>query len=221
MKDLIFIIPVRLGSSRIYQKPLLKFGKETLLSHKIKQLLEVTNKENIVVSTNSQQLISIANKFKVNIHNRAEWLCQNHISTVSDQVVNVIKEINLDFNHFSWTLITSPLMKVESYLKCIEFYKKYVIDENKNDSLMTVNLIKEFLWDDNGPINYKCGKKHSYTQDLPNIYRVTNSINMISKKLALKNKYYLGKNPYKYILSKVEGIDIDNYCDYEIAKKLM
>lgn len=217
MKNLAIIIPVRLSSSRIIEKPLLKFGNDTLLSWKIKQLLKVVDKKQIIVTTNSEKLKSIANKFDVTIHNREDWLCEGHKSTVSQQVENVIKDIT-NYEHIAWTLITSPLMRSETYKACFDTYFKVI--KNGYDSLMTVNLMKDFLWNDNGPLNYKSGIKHVYTQDLPNIYRVTNATNIISRQLALKYKYYLGKNPYKYIVSKIEGIDIDNYEDYIIAKKL-
>ena len=62
---------------------------------------------------------------------------------------------------------------------------------------MSVNLFKEYLWDDHGPINYQANKQHTISQDLPNLYRVTNGIYMAPKKEILSKQYLLGKNPYK------------------------
>jgi len=44
---------------------------------------------------------------------------------------------------------------------------------------------------------------------------------MRDKEKILKEKYFLGKNPYKFCVSKISGIDIDDYEDYEIAKALL
>lgn len=56
------VIPIRMGSSRIKNKALLKFDNTNLLEWKIKQLLEVMPSENIFVSTENDILKEIAQK---------------------------------------------------------------------------------------------------------------------------------------------------------------
>jgi len=49
------------------------------------------------------------------------------------------------------------------------------------------------------------------------MYRVTNGLYMAEKNTMHTNGYFLGKNPYKEIVSKISGIDIDEYEDYEMT----
>ena len=80
--------------------------------------------------------------------------------------------------------------------------------------------LKYFLWDDNGPINYEFGLKHTISQNLSNIYHPTNGIFIAPRLKMIQWKYFHGPNPYKFILDKISSIDIDDKYDYEIAKCL-
>ena len=49
---------------------------------------------------------------------------------------------------------------------------------------------------------------------------------MLSRKIYLtgiliNKNYFLGDNPYKYIVSKFEAVDIDDREDFEVARALL
>ena len=92
------------------------------------------------------------------------------------------------------------------------------LKEKTNDALFSVNLLKEYFWNNERPINYQADKNHTISHELPNIYRVTNGLYMIDKKSILEEKYFLAQNPYKFVVSKIARIDIDEMEDYRIAK---
>ena len=108
-------------------------------------------------------------------------------------------------------------MSPSEYKNAFDMYIDKVDKLKKYDSLVSVNLLKEYLWDENGPLNYKANKNHTISQKLPNIYRINNGLYMRDKKSILKDKYFLGQNPAMFEVSKIAGIDIDTYEDYEIA----
>ena len=219
--DLGVVIPVRLGSSRVAQKALLPVGPEniTLLAWKIRQLKKVISPENIYISTEADELKAIATEEGVQIHNRDHYLADGHKASFSEVIVGVVKDIPHD--HIAWVTCVVPLMSPQEYLQGFREYKEHVLPDNSEyDSLVSVNLLKEYFWDDKGPLNYKATKEHTISQELPNIYRVTNGLYMASKKDMLKHEYILGENPYKSCVSKIAGIDIDEYEDYEIARDL-
>ena len=83
----------------------------------------------------------------------------------------------------------------------------------------TINFVKEHLWLNNKPMNYN-PKKSPNTQDLPNIMKLTYGINIISRKDMIKNKNVLGRKPFFYNISEVEGIDVDNPLDFDVAEYL-
>ena len=219
INDIGIVIPVRLGSSRIKEKALLPFDDVTLLEWKIKQLQEVFSKKNIYVSTESEKLKDIAMKFGVQIHNRDYFLADGHKATFSEVITGIVKDI--PFEHIAWVTSVVPLMSPVEYKKAFEIYIEKVIKNKENDSLFSANLLKEYFWNDTNPINYQANKNHTISQELPNIYRVTNGLYMRDKKSILEEGYFLGKNPYKFNVAKISGIDIDEYEDYEISKALL
>jgi N-acylneuraminate cytidylyltransferase len=50
---------------------------------------------------------------------------------------------------------------------------------------------------------------------------VTNGLYMCNKEYTLEKGYFLGKKPYKHIVSKISGIDIDEFEDYEMSRALI
>lgn len=219
-KDLGIVIPVREGSTRIKDKVVLPFTKGlNLLEWKIEQLKKVVPPENIYVSTDSVKLKKIATERGVSIHHRDPYLSKGHIAPFYQIITGIVKDIPLP--HIAWVTVVVPLMKPEEYRDGFNKYFEKVVEEKTHDSLVSVNLLKEYFWDEEKPINYKADKNHTVSQDLPNIYRVTNGLYMMPKKKMLEREYFLGKHPYKHIVNKMAGIDIDEWEDYEFSLAML
>lgn len=219
-KDLTVIIPVRLGSSRIKEKILLPFYKElNLLEWKINQIKSISESIKILVSSNSELVKNIAEKNNVSYHDRSDYLSVGHQASFSEVITGIVKDI--ETNHFAWVTVVVPLMQPKEYLEAFKLYYDEVVINKINDSLVSVNLLKEYLWDDQKPINYRADKFHTISQDLANIYRVTNGLYMCNKEFTLEKGYFLGMNPYKHLVSKISGIDIDEFEDYEMSRALI
>lgn len=216
--DITFIIPVREGSSRVQEKIYLPFGGKTLLEWKISQLKLINPNIKILVSSNSERVKKIAKEFDVDYHDRSDYLSIGHQASFSEVITGIVKDINT--KHFAWVTVVVPLMSPKEYLEGVMLYDKKVIKEKTNDSLVSVNLLKEYFWDDDKPINYRADKNHTISQELPNIFRVTNGLYMSSKEETMKRGYFLGQNPVKHIVSKISGIDIDEQEDYMISNHL-
>ncbi|RXP52917.1 acylneuraminate cytidylyltransferase [Lutibacter sp. HS1-25] len=221
LADIGVVIPVREGSSRIKNKVMLPFGTdESLLEWKIKQMKEIVNNEQIIISTDSPKLIDIAIKNDVQFKVRDKYLCEGHVASFNEVIKGVVKAI--DFKHIAWVTVVVPLMKPIDYLKAFTKYIKIINEKNKDfDSLLTVNLLKEYFWDDNGPLNYCADKNHTVSQDLPNFYRVTNALYMYNRESILNKEYFIGSKPYKFEVDKLAGIDIDEIEDYNMALNLL
>jgi N-acylneuraminate cytidylyltransferase len=76
------------------------------------------------------------------------------------------------------------------------------------------------LFDENKPINYN-PKKHVPSQNLPEWKVIVNGFYIAKRSDMVNWKYFYGKNPYLYILSKKEAVDIDDKEDFEVAKALL
>ncbi|HEB9335797.1 TPA: hypothetical protein RZK36_000502 [Campylobacter coli] len=217
--DLAVVIPVRMGSSRIKNKMLLELDGISLLEWKIRQIQIILPNNQIFVSTESEVLKSIAKKCGVMIHHREFFLADQHRATFSEVITGIVKDI--PYKHIAWVTAVVPLMKPAEYKNAFDIYYDECIYSSKHDSLFSANLLKEYLWNSHVAINYSADKNHTISQELPNIYKVTNGLYMRDKEAILREGYFIGQNPYKYCVSKISGIDIDEYIDYEIAKNLL
>jgi N-acylneuraminate cytidylyltransferase len=217
--DLGVVIPVREGSSRIKDKVLLPFGDHlTLLEWKLEQLCQVLPAERIYVSTDSENLKRLAAPYGVRLHDREPRLCCGHEATFSEVITGIVKDI--PHAHIAWATVVVPLMSPAEYRGGFQKYHEQVVQRGGNDSLFAANLVKEYLWWPDRPLNYQADRNHTISQQLPDIYRVTNGLYMRDKASILRDGYFLGQNPFKFLVSKVAGVDIDVLEDFQIARSL-
>lgn len=214
--DISVVIPVREGSSRVREKIFLPFGDNTtLLDWKISQLKKVQRADRIFLSSNSERVKEAARAHGVEFLPRNDYLSVGHQASFSEVITGVVQDIPTE--HFAWVTVVVPLMSPAEYRSGFELYLEHVVEKQSHDSLVSVNLLKEYFWDKNGPLNYQADKNHTISQELPDIYRVTNGLYMRSREQTLAEGYFLGPNPYMHQVGKMAGVDIDEFEDYEIA----
>jgi len=218
--ELTIIIPVREGSTRVKNKIYLEIENGvSLLEWKINELLNFRKDLNILISSNSENVKSVAKNLGVGFHQRENYLCKGHIASFSEVITGIVKDIQT--KHFAWCTVVVPFMSKGMFQQCFKDYFNHVIKENTYDSLVSVNLLKEYLWLEDRPLNYQADSNHTISQELPNLYKVTNGLYMRDKTATLDQGYFLGPNPFKTVLPKIAGIDIDEYEDFEFAKALL
>jgi N-acylneuraminate cytidylyltransferase len=210
------VIPVRAGSRRLKNKNISSFNGSNLLVNKINQLKKVESISNIVVSSDSYEMLEMAKKENVLTHKRSWEYCDEKTKSFGEVVAHIASSVIGE--NIVWATCTSPLVLPSSYDLAISLFNKYVIDLKKNDSLITVEPFQRYMWNKDGPINYKLGIEHVPSQNLPLYYFVTDGI-LISKRLnMIKWQYFHGTNPYKMELEKRQCIDIDDVLDLKVAK---
>ena len=208
------VVPVRKGSRRLKNKNLSPFAGTTLLEYKINQLKKVPNLTNIVVSSDCDDMLSIAIENNVTPHKRADEYC-DEVSKPFGSVVAHICE-NIEGEHVLWATCTSPLVEERDYSHAIAIYLDQI--QGDYDSLMSVEPFKRYIWNEDGPLNYELGIKHVPSQELPILYRVTDGILIAPRLKMIEWKYFHGPNPYKLSMSKKSSVDIDDILDLECAK---
>src|SRR5690606_16707270 len=110
---------------------------------------------------------------KIIIDIRPEHLATSQTST--DELIKYVPTI-IKEGHVLWTHVTSPFLSSNTYQTAIEKYFK-VLNAGTYDSLMTVNKIQTFLWNQQGSINYNREiEKWPRTQTLPKIYEINSGI---------------------------------------------
>lgn len=212
--DITAIIPVRAGSRRLKNKNVASFAGTNLLLNKIEQLKKVPEIARIVVSSDSDMMLSMAVRAGVSIHKRAPEFC-DEVTKSFGEVVRHIAE-NVEGEHILWATCTSPLVFPDVYSKAISEYPSAL--QAGYDSLVAFEKIKRYLWDENGPINYKLGLEHVPSQQLPDLYFVTDGILLASRMKMIEWSYFHGPHPYKFIVDKRTAVDIDDALDLAAAR---
>jgi len=221
----IFFLPTRKGSERVLDKNTREFAGQVggLLTIKIKQLLEVDRIKKIIISTNDESTIKIANSFrnaKIKIVERPEELCLS--STSIEDFINYIPTIT-NAEHIFWVHTTSPFVDANNYNDALDTYIKVVIENNEFDSLLSVTKIQQFLWDatENKCINHDRSKiKWPRTQDLKPIYEINHAFYINSRFNYVKNRDRIGQKPFLFEMAKIKSFDIDWEDDFELAEKI-
>lgn len=213
-------LPCRAGSERIPYKNTKEFAGVVggLLEVKLNSLIKATLVDKIVVSTNDQKVIDIAeamNHKKIVIDVRPEHLAQS--STSTDDVVDYVPTI-IEDEHILWTHVTSPFITSDSINRGIKKYYEGL--DNGFDSLMTVNKIQTFLWGEDGkPHNYdRAVEKWPRTQTLAPLYELNSGFFINSRENYLKLKDRIGLKPYLLQSEGYEKIDVDWPDDFLLAE---
>ena len=207
------LIAVRSGSVRVKNKNIRTFNESTLLELKIKQLQSVKEINDVVVNSNSDEMLSIAKNLGAKTVKRDDYYASNTIS-MSSVFEDMAK--NMDCENILYANCTNPLVSTNSYSDAIRIFLN---NASAYDSLVSCHDIKEFLYLDGKALNYD-PMNQPRSQDLPNVVALNFAISIISKSDMIKNRNIIGMNPYFYKLNEVESLDIDTPLDFFIAEKL-
>lgn len=207
------MVAVRSGSVRVQNKNIKPFAGSTLLDLKLQQLKRIPNLDGVVVNSNSDEMLAIAEEYGCEPVKRDEYYASNSVS-MSDVYKNMAENFSGDI--VAYINVTNPLLKDDTIVKAIETYKSFV-ESGEFDSLNSAHLIKEFMFKDNLPINYDL-RHQPRSQDLPDIAALNFAISIISKEKMIECKNVVGYKPNIYVIDEVEATDIDNPIDFEFAE---
>lgn len=207
------LVAVRSGSERVLNKNLRPFAGSNLLEFKLKQLKTIKELDGIVVNSNDDRMLEIADKLGVETVKRDPLYATSSVS-MSDVYKNMAENFNGDI--VMYANVTNPLVNTESYINGIKTFKEI---RDRFDSLNSAHLIKEFMFLDNKPINYDL-EHQPRSQDLPNIYALNFAFSILTKEDMIRYTNVIGRAPYMYELTESESVDIDTEFDFEIAEFL-
>ena len=214
MRKITAIIPVRAGSTRLKNKNISPFAGTNLLVNKIQQLKQVEEITRIVVSSDSDLMLEMAKAAGADTHKRSLEYCDEKTKTFGEVVRHIAESV--DGDDILWATCTSPLVFPKDYRAAIKAY--YPALEEGYDSLMSVESFKRYIWTEEGPMNYELGLKHVPSQQLPTLYFVTDGILMAPRKKMIEWSYFHGRHPFKFVVNKRTGCDIDDGLDLACAR---
>lgn len=215
-------LPCRKGSQRVPKKNIKPFMHYDfgLVQIKLQQLIDTPEIDEVILSTNDMDVLNYAqtlNNPKILCHHRADHLATSETSTddLVGHALSLIPE-----GHILWTHVTSPFVDAEEYSNVIQKYHKALLDDY--DSLMTVNLVHGFIWNDDEPINYDRAKeKWPRTQTLKPLHEINSAVFLSSSENYRVLNDRIGNKPFLYALDKIQGFDIDWEDDFEVAQAIV
>lgn len=216
------IIPARGGSKRLKNKNILPLKNKPLIVHTIEAGLNSKYINNVIVSSNSDEILDISKQSGATIIKRPDYLCEDS-STTFDAIKHTI-ENNQGYEYVVLLQPTSPLRTSKHIDEAIELL------ENKNaDAIISVCEMEHSpLWcntlDETNHMNNFLNKNilNKRSQDLEKYYRVNGAIYICKiSKLLEEKTFFLENNIFAYKMEQIDSIDIDTKLDFLIAETIL
>ena len=212
MRKITAVIPIRKGSQRVVDKNLRPFADSCLLAIKIDKLKKVKGIDEIIVNTDSEQAIEIAQEMGVSFHRREDYYASSKC-TGSDFFEHLGKVTDTEV--FAYCPVTSPFIKIETMEAAINLFH----EEDEFDCISTVSVIKEFMWLDGKALNYNPLNAPN-SQNLPDIEALNFGFTLIDRNDLIRYRNIIGKTPKFIRTTDIEAIDIDTPLDFFIAEQI-
>lgn len=215
-------LPCRKGSERVPRKNIKKFAgfEFGLIEIKLNQLDQCEQIDEVVLSTNDEEILDFAKAFKskkLHIHVREDALASSATST--DQLIALAEQITNE-EHIIWTHVTSPFYSSRSYAEAIDAY--FSARESGYDSLMSVKAVHGFLWKGQQPLNYDRNvEKWPRTQTLAPIYEIDSAIFILDRAGYRTHQDRIGAKPFLHVSNRLQGFDIDWPDDFTLAEAMI
>ena len=225
-QNIICVIPARSGSERIKNKNLIRINNITLIEYTILHALKSKLIDrNIYVSSDSKEILDIANKYNVKGILRPKNISNNKASSESALIhaLDHYKKVNktqLEPEILVFLQCTSPFREDEDIDNAIKIFK----DKNF-DSLLSVTNSKKFLWRGNNnnkflAINYDI-EHRSREQDIKNQFEENGSIYICKTKNLRYFKNRLSGKVGFYKMHPYSNIQIDEETDLILASAVL
>jgi CMP-N,N'-diacetyllegionaminic acid synthase len=219
--DFVFIIPARKGSKGIKDKNIIKIKNKRLVEYTFKILKKIPSNRKYVLS-DSKLVKDIACKYKVNTNYKRVAKLSKDNTTLVENLLHFDKFIDnkIKFNHYIILQPTSPLRRYNDLVNSILKYLK-----NKSESLYTIS---QSLEHPNENIFFKKKKifyfnkiKVAQRQNYQKSYFINGAVYIFNRKLLKQKKIISNKKHSTFEMPKKYSIDLDDYEDLEIIKKLI
>lgn len=228
MSNVLCTICVRGGSKGVKNKNIKGLNGKPLIAYTIEQAKASGLFEHIVISTDSDNIASIAKQYGAEVFfKRSEEMASDtagKLDVIKDAFKRSEEYYNKTFDYLIDLDATAPLRNVEDIINSFNQFK-----ENNNDNLITAmpsrrspyfNLVEQ---DKDGKV-YLSKKLDSAVlrrQDAPKSYDMNASIYIWKRDVILnKNSLFLEKTGL-YVMPEERSIDIDNELDFEFVEFLI
>lgn len=218
----ICIIPARGGSKRVPKKNIINFHGKPLIAYTIEAAIRSKLfGEHIYVSSDSDEILKIAKRFGAKPVKRPDNISGDQ-ATLEAAAIHLITTTGITFTNLCLLMPNFPLRNA---LDVKESYKTFLA--TKAPTLMTVT---DYQWltpfwamqERQGVLHWFFGRKYLIDSKLlpKNVYALADAVRWVKVAHFLKEKNFHGKKVAKHEIPFERSIEIDDYKNLELAKKL-
>ena len=219
--DRIALIPARGGSKGIVRKNIKLFNSKPLIYWSILTASRSNNVDRIIVSTDDEEIASIAESFSAEVPFLRPKEFAKDDSPGIDPVLHALENIS-NVQDLILLQPTSPLRKEFHIDDIFKLRKKCNVESAVSISLSRKHIDLFFRVNSKLQIQpFSNNFKELPRQKYEDLYTLNGSIYLSSKESILKNQSLFSPRTVGYIMSEEYSIDIDNNFDWEIAEFLM
>ena len=217
---IVAIIPARGGSKGIPNKNVKNFYGKPLMTWTIEQALNSKLIQETYITSDSHQILSIADDIGVQTILRPKELSDDGASSES-AILHALDSIKNQPDLIVFLQVTSPLRKKDDIDCAIQ-----KLFDDKADSLLSLCSSKEFIWEKSDkrylPITYDMTNRCDH-RNLKSIYYENGSIYIFKPEILKKYNNRLGGKISAYIMESWQKADIDDqdsfdYCLLQFKK---
>ena len=208
------LIAVKANSDRVENKNIRPFADSNLLEIKLAQIQSLDIFDEVIVSSESDVVLSMCEPFNVTTHKRDSFYATSEVP-MSDVYEYLAKTVRTEY--IAWIPVTNPLVDGQIYKNAVNSFKS--MDHNVHDSLLSVSGVQEYLYYNDKPLNFTLDTWQR-SQDLVGTYAINFAINILSKKNMIDLRSTVGRNPYFFTIDKSIALDIDYMEDFFLAEIL-
>lgn len=218
----IAIIPARGGSKRIPRKNIKDFLGKPIIAYSIEAALKSNLFDEIMVSTDDEEIAEIARKYGASIPFMRSKLNSNDFATTADvlkEVLNEYKKLEKEFDYLCCIYPTAPFITSRK----LQDTSDLMIQKNAEGVIPVVKFSYpiqrafriteenklEYIWPEN--INKR-------SQDLELAYHDAGQFYWLKTKSFLLNRSLICGGSIPFIIDEVSAQDIDCEEDFKIAK---
>lgn len=220
--NILAVIPARAGSKRIPGKNKKILAGKPLIQWTIDAAKKVKGITDIVVSTDDNDILLIAEKNGVIAYNRKKELASDTANSV-DVVIDIINNLEKKYEFIILLQPTSPLRDNVDIEKAIEILKEKNADAiisvcESEHPVQWMNLLPE----DCSLSNFLSPDNNKRSQDLEKYFRLNGAIYICrTSKILSEKTLFIKDNIFAYKMNRENSIDIDEEIDFKIAEIIM
>ena len=218
------IIPARIGSKRIFKKNIKLFCGFPIIKYSIDAAIKSNIFDEIMVSTDSEEIAKIANKYGAKtpfLRSKVNSDDNSTLGNVVTEVLNSYSLIDIYYEEVCCILPTAPLIKVENIVKGF----KQLNNGNFNSVFPVFKLeypiqrSLKIIGNHNEAVMIWPKYLNIRSQDLENAYIDAGQFYCLKSKAVNKDNAVFTTKSSVIILDETDVQDIDTIDDWNLAEK--